>query len=76
MWQDIAVGAIVALAAGYAAWYWLPAARRRRLGALRPGLGKAPSCGACSDCGGCATPLHAPDAQSPQRKAVWIVPKR
>ena len=76
MWQDYAVGAIVALAGLYALWYWMPAARRRRLGALRPGLGTAPSCGACSDCGGCATPVRAPDAQAPERKAVWMAPKR
>jgi hypothetical protein len=76
MWQDITVGAIVALAAGYAAWYWLPAALRKRLGALRPGLGKAPSCGSCSDCGGCASPVRNPDAQAPEHKAVWTVLKR
>ena len=76
MWQDIAVGAIVALAAGYAAWYWLPAALRRRLGALRPGLGKAPSCGACSDCGGCAA-KPAASAQAPGKgKPVWMAPER
>ncbi|ART55781.1 hypothetical protein CBP36_05225 [Acidovorax carolinensis] len=74
MWQDIAVGAIVALAAGYAAWYWLPATLRKRLGALRPGLGEAPSCGACSDCGGCAAPVRAPEA--PDSKTVWMAPKR
>ena len=49
MWQNLAVGAIVALAGLYALWYWMPAALRKRLGALRPALGKAPSCGACSD---------------------------
>ncbi len=45
MWQNLAVGAIVALAGLYALWYWMPAALRKRLGALRPALGKAPSCG-------------------------------
>lgn len=78
MWQNIAVGAIVALAGGYAAWYWMPAALRRRLGALRPGWGKAPSCGACSDCGGCSTSARTPGAPGAggQRTAVWMPPRR
>jgi len=79
MWQDIVVGAIVALAVGYALWYWMPGALRRRLGAVRPGLAKAPSCGACSDCGGCAAPASSPDASAqgvPQRKPVWMTPQR
>lgn len=72
MWQDLIVGAIVALAGLYALWYWMPAALRKRLGRLRPALGKAPSCGACSDCGGCATPTR-PSATAPgERRAVWM----
>jgi len=73
MWQNLTVGAIVALACLYALWYWMPAALRRRLGALRPALGKAPSCGACSDCAGCAKPV---DALAQGRKAVWMAPER
>ena len=30
MWQNLAVGAIVALAGLYALWYWMPAALRKR----------------------------------------------
>ena len=71
MWQNLAVGAIVALAGLYALWYWMPAALRKRLGALRPALGKAPSCGSCSDCGGCATPVS-PGATGQGRKTVWM----
>ena len=71
MWQNLAVGAIVALAGLYALWYWMPAELRRRLGALRPALGKAPSCGACSDCGGCATPVS-PGASGRSGKTVWM----
>ena len=48
MWQDWVVYAVVALAGGYALWYWMPAALRQRLR-----LGKAPACGSCSSCGGC-----------------------
>lgn len=44
LWQNLAVGAIVLLAALYALWYWMPAALRKRLGRVRPALGKAPSC--------------------------------
>jgi len=76
MWQNLIVGAAVALACGYALWYWMPAALRKRLGAWRPALGKAPSCGACSDCGGCATKPSA-SAQAPgKNKPVWMAPER
>ncbi len=74
MWQNLAVGTIVALAGLYALWYWMPAALRKRLGALRPALGKAPSCGACSDCGGCATPVS-PGASGRSDKTVWMASK-
>ena len=74
MWQNLAVGTIVALAGLYALWYWMPAALRKRLGALRPALGKAPSWGACSDCGGCATPVS-PGASGRSGKTVWMASK-
>ena len=74
MWQNLAVGTIVALAGLYALWYWMPAALRKRLGALHPALGKAPSCGACSDCGGCATPVS-PGASGRSGKTVWMASK-
>lgn len=76
MWQNLAVGAIVVLAGLYALWYWMPAALRKRLGRVRPGLAKAPSCGACSDCGGCAA-KPAASAQAPGKdKPVWMAPER
>lgn len=53
MWQDIVVYAVVAVAGLYALWYWMPAALRKHLGAVRPALAKSPSCGSCSSCGGC-----------------------
>jgi len=69
MWQDWAVGAIVAGAALYALWYWMPGALRRRLGAVRPALANKPGCGACSSCGGCssatAPPVSAPSVSAP-----------
>lgn len=76
MWQNLAVGAIVVLAGLYALWYWMPAALRKRLGRVRPALGKAPSCGACSDCGGCAAPKQPVNAMEPGRQPVWMAPKR
>ena len=76
MWQNLIVGAAVALACGYALWYWMPAALRKRLGRVRPGLAKAPSCGACSDCGGCATRPGAPAEGPGQAKPVWMAPRR
>ena len=63
MWQDVIVGAVVALAGLYALWYWLPAGLRRRLGGVRPALGKAPSCGSCSSCGGCGPKAGKPAPQ-------------
>lgn len=76
MWQNLIVAAVVALAGLYALWYWMPAALRKRLGRVRPGLAKAPSCGACSECGGCAT-KPASSAQAPvQDRPVWMTPER
>ena len=80
MWQNLAVGAIVAGAALYALWYWLPGALRRRLGAVRPALAKKPGCGSCSTCGGCgsaaAPPGGAPEGEAQSRKPVWMAPDR
>ena len=53
--QDWAVAAIVAAAALYALWYWMPARLRRRLGKVRPALARTPGCGSCSSCSGCST---------------------
>lgn len=80
MWQNLAVGAIVAVASLYALWYWMPGALRRRLGAVRPELAKKPGCGSCSSCGGCGSAAASSgaalegDAQS--RKPVWMAPER
>ena len=53
--QQLLMGLIVAAAAGYAAWYWLPAAWRVRLGRVHGALARAPACGSCeSNCGDCA----------------------
>ena len=60
MWQDLAVYTVVLVAGLYALWYWLPAPLRQRLGAVRPALGKAPSCGSCSSCGGCGPKVPKP----------------
>ena len=47
------VGAIVMVAAGYAAWYWMPAGLRRRLSRRQPAFAANPECGACNSCKGC-----------------------
>lgn len=82
MWQDYAVGAIVAVAALYALWYWMPGAWRRRLGKVRPALAQKPGCGACSSCGGCGS-AAAPTAPAssgvaaevaPSHQPVWMTP--
>ena len=77
MLQQSIVALIVALAAAYALWYWLPAGLRRRLGRVQKKLGDKPGCGACSSCGGCAPAAQAegaPDAKG--RQPVWIRPRR
>ena len=80
MWQNYAVGAIVAGAALYALWYWMPGALRRRLGAVRPALAKKPGCGSCSSCGGCGSATAPPDGAAEgdgqSRKPVWMAPER
>ena len=71
MWQELGVAAVVLVAMGYAFWYLMLGALRRRLAANRPELGKSPSCSsACSSCGGCA-PKSAADAGA--GKPVQIV---
>lgn len=55
MLQQWLAGIMVALAAAYALWYWLPAGLRRRLGRVQKKLGEKPACGSCSSCGGCGT---------------------
>ncbi|NMM78552.1 hypothetical protein B2J86_03095 [Acidovorax sp. SRB_14] len=81
MWQDCVVGAIVALAALYALWYWMPAALRRRLGFVRPALAEKSGCGSCSSCGGCGNAPTAASGGVPEggvegRKPVWMAPDR
>ena len=78
MWQEWIVTAIVALAAGYALWYWMPGALRQRLGVAQPALAKAPECGACSACGGCAapTPASATKAYPQARPPIWMASER
>lgn len=55
MLQQWIAGLLVALAAAYALWYWLPAGLRRRLGRVQKKLGEKPGCSACSSCEGCGS---------------------
>lgn len=77
MWQEWIVGIMVAFAAVYALWYWMPAKLRRRLGRVQKSLGEKPGCGACSSCGGCASTARAdPVAASKEaRQPLWIRPR-
>ena len=52
MVQDIVVGLIVAAAALYVAWRYMPHSLRQRLGRVHPALVQAPGCGSSSDGGG------------------------
>ncbi|CAM3637589.1 hypothetical protein [Paracidovorax anthurii] len=70
MAQEWIVVAIVAVAAAYLAWKWMPARWRGRLGAVHPALAESSGCGGCSSCGsgaagGCATTGAGGDAARP-----------
>jgi len=77
MLQQWIAGLVVAFAAAYALWYWMPASLRRRLGRVQKNLGEKPGCGACSSCGGCGTATKAmPENTSAGRQPMWIQPRR
>ncbi len=77
MLQQWIAGLMVAFAALYALWYWMPAGLRRRLGRVQKNLGEKPGCGACSSCGGCGT-TKKPAQVEPLtgRQPLWIQPRR
>ena len=60
MWQQWITGLIVALAAAYMVWRWLPAGLRKKLGRVHAAMGQSAGCGSgggggCSSCGGCSS---------------------
>ena len=60
MWQQWITGLIMALAAAYMVWRWLPAGLRKKLGRVHPAMGQSAGCGSgggggCSSCGGCSS---------------------
>ena len=65
--QQWAVAVLVAIAAVYVLWRWLPAGVLRRLGWGQAAVEKASGCGACSNCSGCASTatLHTTQADAP-----------
>lgn len=70
MAQQLIVGLIVAAAALYVAWRYLPGRWRRGLARVHPGLAEAPGCssgdgGACSSCRSCAGQSEAGVAEKP-----------
>lgn len=74
MTQAWIVALIVAGAAVYAVWYWLPAGLRERLGRVHQALAQKPGCSDCSSsCGGCAK-AEAPSTGKPG--PVRIIPIR
>ena len=82
MLQQWITGVVVAFAAAYALWYWMPSGLRRRLSRVQKQLGEKPGCGACSSCSGCGTttaPVQLPGAASggdAAREVLWMQPKR
>ena len=77
MLQQWIAGLMVAFAALYALWYWMPAGLRRRLGRVQKNLGEKPGCGACSSCSGCGT-TKKPVQMEPLtgRQPLWMQPRR
>ena len=79
MLQQWIAGMIVALAAAYALWYWMPAGLRRHLGRVQKKLGEKPGCGACSSCKGCATAeagvKPAISGAEADRQPLWMQPR-
>ena len=60
MWQQWITGLIVAAAAAYMLWRWLPAGLRKKLGRVHPAMAQSAGCGSgggsgCSSCGGCSS---------------------
>ena len=77
MLQQWIAGLMVAFAAAYALWYWMPAGLRRRLGRVQKNLGEKPGCGACSSCSGCGTTEKAnAHGAAEGRQSLWIQPRR
>ena len=71
--QQWAVAVLVAIAAGYVLWRWLPAGVLRHLGWGQAAVEKASGCGVCSSCSGCgstAGPSATPAA--PPTQPVFI----
>ena len=54
MWQQWITGLIVALAAAYMLWRWLPAGLRKKLGRVHPAMGQSAGCGGGGG-GGCSS---------------------
>ncbi len=70
MWQQWITGLIVALAAAYMVWRWLPAGLRKKLGRVHPAMAQSAGCGTgggggCSSCGSCASSGSAGNAPQP-----------
>lgn len=82
MLQQWIAGIIVAFAAAYALWHWLPTGLRRRLGGRQKTLGEKPGCGACSSCGGCGATAQSAKStgtasgDSAARQVRWIQPAK
>ncbi len=75
--QELLMVLIVVAAAVYAAWYWMPAPWRVRLGRVHGSLAAAPACGACeSSCGGCAKGAGDADAASSAARVIPIAVDR
>ncbi|MCZ8096023.1 MAG: hypothetical protein O9331_21320 [Acidovorax sp.] len=82
MWQQWITGLIVALAAAYMVWRWLPAGLRKKLGRVHPAMAQSAGCGSgggggCSSCGSCVSsgsaantpqPVHGPWAAEDKQR--------
>jgi hypothetical protein len=75
--QELIVWWIVAGAAAYAGWTWMPAAWRKRLVGVHPALARAPVCGACdSGCGTCEKAVEPAPSAEPTHRVITIAVDR
>lgn len=72
MWQQWITGLIVALAAAYMVWRWLPAGLRKKLGRVHPAMGQSAGCGS----GGAAVAAVAAGVRRLQHPARRCTPQR
>ncbi len=81
MVQNLIVALIVACAALYVVWRYMPQRWRSKLGRVHAGLAQAPGCGggsdgACSSCGSCGSSSGTPPGEVAEKPVAMPVSRR